>query len=408
MELLNPLMLWGGLAIAIPIILHFWHQKKGKVLEWAATQWLIEKNLQQSRGIRLDNLLLLLLRCLLILLLCFFLSKPLSNWVNNESANKKIHLVQPNSLVVNNFKFEIEEAQKKGEKLYWIQANPVPIEEINQLPTTQDFNLIVLQSCLNKMVTLTDKEQLELYFINQQGLAQTGNIFVPNSFSLHTITDSLNKEPKPYLAFANNNQKLFVNATNQLVANTELDKNGKYADKPLQNGAINALILNTDKTEKQTISASLKALAEVYQMDLNIDEELVANKKYDWVFSDKVPLQSNTFSASTLYILSNSNQIPDSQLAYQKNIIRITFGLNPKSSELVFNGELPEWLGEILIKHYQLNPASYPLSQQQLNGLFKYARHNQAPEESEFSKILLLVFIAILGIERYIAIRKNA
>lgn len=401
-------MLWGGLAIAIPIILHFWHQKKGKVLEWAATQWLIEKNLQQSRGIRLDNLLLLLLRCLLILLLCFFLSKPLVNWSSNESANKKIHLVQPSSLVVNNFKFEIEEALKKGEKLYWIQANPIPIEDISQLPTTKDFNPIILQSCLNKIAKLTDKEHLELYFINQQALAQTSNIFVPNPFSLHTVADSLNKTPKPYLAFANNNQKLFVNAANQLVASAELDKNGKYVDNPIQNNTIKVLLLNTDKAEKQTINASLKALEEVYQMDLSIDTALVANKKYDWVFSNKVPFQSNAFSASTLYILSNINQIPTSQLVYQKNIIQIPMGLNPQSSELVFNGELPEWLGEIIVKHYQLNLSSYALSQQQLNGLFKYARHSQAPEESKFSKLILLAFIVILGIERYIAILKNA
>ncbi|GAB3510225.1 BatA domain-containing protein [Emticicia fontis] len=408
MELLNPLMLWGGLAIAVPIILHFWHQKKGKVLEWAATQWLIEKNLQQSRGIRLDNILLLLLRCILILLLCFFLSKPLINWANNESANKKIHLVQPNSLVVNNFKFEIEEAQKKGEKLYWIQANPIPVEDINQLPTSKDLNPIILQSCLNKIAQVTDKEHLELYFINQQGLAQIGNVFVPNPFSLHTIVDSLNTVPKPYLAFANNNQKLFVNATNQLVATTELDKNGKYTDKPILNNTINVLVLNTDKTEKQTINASLKALAEVYQMDLGIDTELTDSKKYDWVFSDRVPAQSKAFSASTLFILSNTNNIPNNKLSYQNNILQIPSGLNPQSSELVFNGELPEWFGEILIRYYQLKPASYALSQQQLNGLFKYARHNQAPEESDFSKILLLIFIVILGIERTIAIRKNA
>lgn len=401
-------MLWGGLAIAIPIMLHFWHQKKGKVLEWAATQWLIEKNLQQSRGIRLDNLLLLLLRCLLILLLCFFLGKPLVNWSANQSVSKKIHLVQPNSLVVNNFKFEIEEAQKKGEKLYWIQPTPTLIEDINQLPTTRDFNPIVLQSCLNKMATLTDKEHLELYFINQQNLVQVSNVFVSNPFILHTVVDSLNKTPKPYLSFTNNNQKLFVNAANQLVTATELDKNDKYANKPVQNNTINVLILNTEKAEKQTINASLKALTEVYQMDISIDTELTDTRKYDWVFSDRVPPQSKAFSASTLYILSNANQIPNSQMAYQKNTINIPFGLNPQSSELVFNGELPEWLGEILLKHYKLNPASYALSHQQLNSLFKYAGHSRAPEESEFSKILLLAFIVILGIERYIAIRKNA
>ncbi|RYU93331.1 BatA domain-containing protein [Emticicia agri] len=406
MELLNPLMLWGGLAVAIPIILHFWHQKKGKIVEWAATQWLIEKNLQQSRGIRLDNLLLLLLRCLLILLLCFFLSKPMINWLDAENSTKKIHLVQPHSLVINNFRFEIEEAIKKGEKLYWIQPSPTPVNDISQLPTIKDFNPIILQSCLNKLATVTDKAQLELYFINNQDLAQSGNIFVPSSFSLHTLVDSLTKTPKPYLAFAN--QKLFVNTANQLIANTELDKNGRYADNPIYNHSINVLVRNTDKVERRMIDASLKALAEVYQIDISIDTALTTAKKYDWVFSDAIPPRSNAFSASTLYILSNTNRVPDSQLAYQKNVLHIPSGLNPESSELVFNGELPEWLGEVLIKHYQLNPTNKALSNQQLGSLFKYAAPNTVAEESEFSKLLLLAFIVILGIERYLAIRKNA
>ncbi len=407
MELLNPLILWGGLAIAIPIILHFWHQKKGKVIEWAATQWLIEKNLQQSKGIRLDNLLLLLLRCLLILLLCFFLSKPLMNRINAESSKQKIHLVQANGLVTSNFKFELEEALKKGEKLYWIQTRPEPIEDLSQLPATKDFNPVILQSGLNRIAQSVDKEHLELYFINEQGLAQTGHIFVPNQFSLHTIVDSLNKSPKPYLAFANN-QKLFVNAANLLSTNAELDKNGKYAEKPIQSNTINVLILNIDKAEKQSINATLKALAEVYQMDISIDSELINNKKYDWVFGNNISSQSGAFSASTLYILTNTNHLPASRLSYQKNIINVPVGLSPQSSELVFNGELPEWLGEVLIKHYGLNPGTHALSNQQLHSLFKYTPQSKAPEESAFSKILLLIFIVILGTERYIAIRKNA
>lgn len=407
MELLNPLMLWGGVAIAIPIILHFWHQKKGKVIEWAATQWLIEKNLQQSKGLRLDNLLLLLLRCLLILLLCFFLSKPLIEWSDTESSKRRIHLVQASSLVVNNFKFELEEAIKKGGELYWIQAIPVPIEDLSQLPVTKDFNPVTLQSCLNKMAQTIGNEHLELYIINEQSLAQTGNIFVPGQFSLHAIPDSLNNALRPYFAFINN-QKLFVNAANQLIANTELDKNVRYTHEPIQSNKINALILNRDKAEKQSISAALKALKEVYQMDISIETELTAAKKYDWVFGNDIPAESNAFSASTLYILSNTNRIPANRLVYKKNVINTSFGLSPQSSAFVFNGELPEWLGEVMIKHYELNPDVHALSNQQLQSLFKYSPYTKAPEESEFSKILLLVFIVILGTERYLAIRKNA
>lgn len=400
-------MLWGGLAVAIPIILHFWHQKKGKVLEWAATQWLIEKNLQQSRSIRLDNILLLLLRCLLILLLCFFLSKPLVNWLGAQTSTQKIHLVQANSLIVNNFKFELEEALKKGEKLYWIQPTPNPINDINSIPSTKDFNPLILQSCFNKLSQTVDKAQLELYIINTHTLAEVPTIYVPAPFSLHTVVDSVKQISKPYLAFANT--KLFVNAANQLSSQPELDKNGKYIQNTTLNQTIDALVLNQNKAEKQSITASLKALAEVYNLTINMDTEPVGDKKYNWVFCDKtLPQQSKAFTESTLYIVSNTNQVSASQLSYQQNVIRVPYSFNPQTSEHIFNGELPEWLGETLVKYYQLNPSQAALSYQQLHSLFTYAEHHKAPEESTFSKTLLLAFIVIFGIERYIAIRKNA
>lgn len=407
MELLNPLILWGGLAIAIPIILHFWHQKKGKVLEWAATQWLIEKNLQQSRGIRLDNILLLIVRCLLLLLLCFLLSKPVVDWFSGQSSAQKIHLVQPNSLIVNNYKFELQEALKNGEKVYWIQSNPTPVEDLSSLPAKNSFNPLILQSSLNKLSQSIDKEQVELYFINSQELAQVSKIFVPSAFNLHTVIDSAKHAPKPYLAFGDN--KLFVNAANQLTGQAELDKNNNYSSKPINDTPIQALILNEDKAEKETIKASLKALEEVYKITLVIDTEVNKSKKYNWVFSDKpINAKSDFVSESTLNIISNTNRIPADQLSYHKNSIHIPYNLNPQSSAAVFNGEFPEWLGEILVKHYQLNPVQAVLSHQQLQGLFTNSGSNKASEETEFSRILLLAFIIILGIERYLAISKNA
>ena len=52
MQFLQPLFLWGTLAVAIPIALHFWHQKKGTVIAWAAMRFLFEKNQQPQRGLR--------------------------------------------------------------------------------------------------------------------------------------------------------------------------------------------------------------------------------------------------------------------------------------------------------------------------------------------------------------------
>ena len=115
MEFLNPGIGWGLLALSIPVILHFWHHKRARELPWAAYRWLSGAVLQAARGVRLENLLLLILRCILLTLLVFYLSEPL--WKGGKT--KKVHWIQPAKEVVDNFRFELEEAARKGEKRFW-------------------------------------------------------------------------------------------------------------------------------------------------------------------------------------------------------------------------------------------------------------------------------------------------
>ncbi len=390
MEFLNPLMLWGALAIGIPIALHFWHQKKGQLLNWAATQWLTEKDLQQSKGIRLDNLLLLIIRCLLLILLVILLSKPILNELLESDSYPKIHLVQANSLVVSNFRFELDEALKKGEKVYWIDNKITPVEDLSNLSFAPPLGAGRLQTCINKVDELNHpfgKVQYELYLVNNQSLSQVSNIFVPTKFKVHSVIDSTPRLLKPYLELPNK-KKLFVNSSNQLTITTMLPSNEKFEVQPVHNGVINALLTNLDNAEKQAIKASLKALKDVYQLEFSIDEQLDSSKKYDWIFTNR----------ETLFDVRG----------FSKKINTIPFSL---IKEKVSNGQLPEYLGELLVQQFELNPKQTPLSQQQLQSLFKTeSTQKQTGTENEawFSKLLLLFFVIILGMERWLAIQKNA
>jgi hypothetical protein len=62
-------------------------------------QWLVEKNQQQQRGLKFDNLLLLLIRSLLSLL-AVLLSQPIADWFARTEAAPPTHLIQPNALLV--------------------------------------------------------------------------------------------------------------------------------------------------------------------------------------------------------------------------------------------------------------------------------------------------------------------
>ena len=68
-------------------------------------------------------------------------------------------------------------------------------------------------------------------------------------------------------------------------------------------------------------------------------------------------------------------------------------------------------MGEFVVQQFELNPKNSPLSQQQLQSLFETEsaqKQTDTKNEDWFSKFLLLLFVIVLGIERWLAIQKNA
>jgi len=72
----NPLIL-GGLALAsLPIIIHLLNRRRFKTLEWAAMDFLLKAAVRNRKRVRLENLLLLLLRTLVVILLIMAVARP--------------------------------------------------------------------------------------------------------------------------------------------------------------------------------------------------------------------------------------------------------------------------------------------------------------------------------------------
>ena len=71
----NGALLWGALLVASPIIIHLLSKRKFRVVDWAAMDFLLEADRRNRRRIRLEDLLLLLLRCLAVVLTAFLVSR---------------------------------------------------------------------------------------------------------------------------------------------------------------------------------------------------------------------------------------------------------------------------------------------------------------------------------------------
>lgn len=73
----NPAILaTGALLVAAPIIIHLLNRRRFKIVDWAAMDFLLEADRRNRRRVRLENLLVLLLRCLAVFLLGLLLARP--------------------------------------------------------------------------------------------------------------------------------------------------------------------------------------------------------------------------------------------------------------------------------------------------------------------------------------------
>ena len=76
MGFVSPLWLWALGGMAIPLAIHLWRRQTPRVERWAAMQFLRSALEQHSRRLRLESLLLLLVRCLLVALLALAVAEP--------------------------------------------------------------------------------------------------------------------------------------------------------------------------------------------------------------------------------------------------------------------------------------------------------------------------------------------
>ncbi len=99
LTLLSPLLIWGTLLGAIPIIIHLLNRRRFRRVEWAPMYYLRLTIQRNRRRIQFEQLLLLLLRIALIVLLFFYLARPLLNptgletWLGTGGRTSQVVLI---------------------------------------------------------------------------------------------------------------------------------------------------------------------------------------------------------------------------------------------------------------------------------------------------------------------------
>jgi hypothetical protein len=76
MTFLTPWLLYGFAALAVPVIIHLWQRKKVVVLPFGTLRFLKLIAAKTNRSAKIENLLLLLLRCLFFALIIAAAARP--------------------------------------------------------------------------------------------------------------------------------------------------------------------------------------------------------------------------------------------------------------------------------------------------------------------------------------------
>ncbi|WP_426670858.1 BatA domain-containing protein [Mucilaginibacter sp. McL0603] len=184
MILLNSIWLFALAALGIPVAIHLWNIKRGKTLKVGSIS-LITAASQNSRSLKLHDLLLLLLRCLLLALVAFVLAMP--SWQRHISTSqlKGWVLIPKESLkeTYQKFKPEIDSLNKAGYEFHYFN---------------QGFEKADLNKALTDTISFKHNTNASYWTLVQQLDGQ-----VPSSLPVYLFTSnkaSYFKDEKPEVA----------------------------------------------------------------------------------------------------------------------------------------------------------------------------------------------------------------
>ncbi len=161
---MQPTWLFAIAGIVIPVIIHFWNIRDGKILQVGSILLLKETATQQARSLRLKDILLLILRCLLIIVLAFLIAKP--QWKKQLSATSEKGWIMMEKQCINetykNFKPIIDSLIMTGYKFHYFKKGFKPGNLKDALKASDDTSTEVDASYWALLKQLNEQVPAEL------------------------------------------------------------------------------------------------------------------------------------------------------------------------------------------------------------------------------------------------------
>jgi len=136
---LNPLLLFGISAVSVPIIIHILNRRKFQKIVWAAMRFVriaMEKN---QRRIQWEDIILLIIRCVLVALIAFALARPMLSWGGKAVGALGASKVTAVVMIDNSYSM----SQIDGQTSKFEQAKRIADQIISGLPSGSNVSLFL-------------------------------------------------------------------------------------------------------------------------------------------------------------------------------------------------------------------------------------------------------------------------
>jgi len=98
-------MLFGTLLFSVPLLIHLFNKRRYRIKQWAAMEFLMAAFKRTRRRLRLENIILLLIRCLIIILLALAMARP---FVSSDSLASALVSARRDVVVVLDNSFSMD------------------------------------------------------------------------------------------------------------------------------------------------------------------------------------------------------------------------------------------------------------------------------------------------------------
>lgn len=160
--LINPaLFAWGAAAASVPIIIHLLNRRRFRTVDWAAMRFILESIRKNRRRVRIEELILLALRCLAIFLLAvavgrYMMTTPAGAGGLGSQAETTYYFILDDSASM---------GQQVGSVTSFSKAASDLADMLDAIPTTDKVEILLTSKptedgAVFKLNNLTDKAPL--------------------------------------------------------------------------------------------------------------------------------------------------------------------------------------------------------------------------------------------------------